>query len=84
MSGSNCCFLSCIPISQETGKVVWYPYLFKNFLQFVVIHTIKGFRFVNEAEVDVFLEFHCFLHDPTNMDSNCTKVIKLHLSAEHI
>ena len=65
-------------------KVVWYLYLFKNFLQFVVIHTVKGFIIVNEAEVDVFLEFHCFLHDPTNMDSNCTKVIKLHLSAEHI
>ena len=53
MSGSNCCFLSCIQISQVAGKV-----LFKNFLQFVVIHTVKGFSIVSEAEIDVFfLEF---------------------------
>ena len=54
MSSSNCCFLTCIQISQEAGKVVWYSYLFKNFPQFVVIHTVKGFSTVNEAEVDVF------------------------------
>ena len=54
MSGSNCCFLTCIQISQEAGKVVWYSYLLKNFPQFVVIHTVKGFSIVNEAEVDVF------------------------------
>ena len=53
MSGSNCCFLTCIQISQEAGKVVWYSHLFKNFLQFVVIHTVKGFSIVNKA-VDVF------------------------------
>ena len=41
--GSNCCFLTCIQISQEDGKVVWYSHLFKNFAQFVVIHTVKGF-----------------------------------------
>ena len=45
-----------IQISQETGKVILYSYLFKNFLQFVVIHTVKGFSIVSEAEVDVFLE----------------------------
>ena len=60
MSGSNCGFLICIQISQETGKVVWYPHLFKNFPQFVVIHTVKGFSVVNETEVDVFLEFSSF------------------------
>ena len=45
--------------------VVWYSCLFKNFPQFVVIHTVKGFHEVNEAEVDVFLEFPCFLYDTT-------------------
>ena len=44
--------------------MVWYSHLFKNFPQFVVIHTVKGFSIVNEAEVDVFLEFPCFLYDP--------------------
>ena len=64
MSISNCCFLTCIQeVSQETGKVVWYFHLFKNFPQFVVIHTVKGFSIVNEVEVDVFLEFSCFFYD---------------------
>ena len=54
ISGSNCCFLTCIQVSQETGKAVWYSHHFKNFPQFVVIHTVKGFSIVNEAEVDVF------------------------------
>ena len=53
-SGSNCCFLTCIQISQEAGQVVWYSHLLKNFPQFVVIHTVKGFSVVNEAEADVF------------------------------
>ena len=53
MSSSNCCFLSCIQVSQEAGKVVWYSHLFKNIPQFVVIHTVKGFRVLNEAEIDV-------------------------------
>ena len=44
-------------------KVVWYSHLFKNFPQFVVIHIVNGFSVVNEA--DVFLEFPCFLCDPT-------------------
>ena len=42
-------------MSQEIGEVVWYSYLLKNFLQLVVIHTVKGFSVVNEAEVNVFL-----------------------------
>ena len=50
-----------------TGKVVWYSHLIKNFPQFIVICTIKGFRVVNEAEVDIFLEFPCFLYDPKNV-----------------
>ena len=47
--------------------MVWYSHLFKNFPQFVEIHTVKGFSVVNEAEVDVFREFSCFLYDPTNV-----------------
>ena len=62
MSGSNCCFLTCIQISQEAGNVVWYSHLFENFPQFVVIHTVKGFGVVTKAKVDVFLElFIAFL-----------------------
>ena len=61
MSGSNCCFLTCIQISREAGKVLWYSHLFKNFPQFVVIHIVKGFDIVNKAEIDVFLELSCFL-----------------------
>ena len=64
MSGSNCCFLTCMQICQEAGQVVQYSHLFKNFPQFVVIHTVKGFTVVNEAEVDVFLEFSYFFYDP--------------------
>ena len=54
-----CWFLTCIQISQETNKVVWYSHLFQNFPQFVVIHTVKGFGIVNKAEVDVFMELSC-------------------------
>ena len=57
-------FLTCTQISQEADKVIWYSHLFKNFPQFVVIHTVKGFTVVNEAEVDVFLEFSYFFYDP--------------------
>ena len=67
MSGSNCCFLTWIQISQEAGKVVWYSHLFKNFPQFVVIHTVKGFGVVNKAEVDIFLKFSCFFNDPVHV-----------------
>ena len=56
MSHSNCCFLTCIQISQEAGQVVWYSHLLKNFPKFVVIHTVKGFGTVNKAEVDFFLK----------------------------
>ena len=67
MFSSNCSFLTWVQVSQETGKVVWYSHLLKNFPQFVVIHLVKGFSIVNEAEIDVFLELHCFLHDPMNV-----------------
>ena len=59
--------MTCIRISQEAGKVVWYSHLFKNFSQFVVIHTVKGFAIVNEAEVDIFRELSCFSDDPTDV-----------------
>ena len=67
MCSSNCCFLTCIQISQEAGKVVWYSPFFKNFPQFVVIHTVKGFGIVNKAEVDVFLELSGFFDDPMDV-----------------
>ena len=67
MSSSNCCFLTCIQISQEAGQVVWHSHLLKNFPQFVVIHTVKGFSIVNEVEIDIFLEFPYFLYDPENV-----------------
>ena len=69
MSSSNCCFLTCIQISQVADQVVCYSHLFKNFKQFVVIHIVKGFGIVNKAEVDVFLEFSRFLDDPMGIDN---------------
>ena len=69
MFSSNCCFLTCIQISQAAGMEVCYPHLLKNFPQFVVIHTVKGFGVVNEAEIDVFLELCCFFDDPMDVDN---------------
>ena len=69
MVDSNSCFLTCIQIPQEADKVVWYSHLFKNFPQFVVIHTVKDFSVVNEAEVDVLLEFSCFFYDPVDVSN---------------
>ena len=66
MSSSNCCFLTCIQISQEAGKVTWYSHLFQNFPQFIVIHTVKGFGIVNKVP-DVFLELSCFFDHPTDV-----------------
>ena len=57
MSSSNCCFFTCVHISQEAGKVVRYSHLLK-----------KGFGIVNKAEVDVFLELCCFYYDSVNME----------------
>ena len=67
MSTSNCCFLTCIQISQEAGQVVWYSHLFQNFLQFIVIHIVKGFGIVNEAEIYAFLELSCFFDVPADV-----------------
>ena len=67
MSSSNCCFLTCIQISQEAGQVVWYSYLFQNFPEFVVIHTVKVFGVGNKSKVDVFLELSCFFNDPVDV-----------------
>ena len=47
--------------------MIWYSHLFKNFSQFVVIHTVKDFGIVNKAEVDVFLELSCFVDDPMDV-----------------
>ena len=54
MSSYNCCFLTCIQSSQEAGQIAWYSHCFEYFTQFVVIHTVKHFGIVNQAEVDVF------------------------------
>ena len=69
MSSSNCCFLTCIQVSQEAGQVVWNSHLFQNFPQSVVSHTVKGFGVVNKAEVDVFMELSCFFHDPADVSN---------------
>ena len=63
--------------------MIWYSHLLKNFPQFVVIHTVKGFSVVNEAEVDVFLEFSCFFYDPMdvgNLISHSSAVLKMSLN----
>ena len=61
MSSSNSCFLTCIQVSQEAGQVVWYSHLLKNFPQFVVIHTVKGFGIMNKPEIDIFWNTLAFL-----------------------
>ena len=65
MFSSNYCYLTCIQVSQEASKVVLYSHLLKNFPQFAMMHTVKGFNIVSEA--DVFLEFSCFFCDPINV-----------------
>ena len=82
MSSSNCGFLTCIQVSQEAGKVIWFSHLFKNFLQFVVIHIVKGFSIVSETDTDVFLEFPCFFYDPVdvgNLISDSSAFLKSNL-----
>ena len=69
MSSSNCGFLTCTQISQEAYQVVWYSHLLKNFSQFIVAHTVKGFGIVNKAEIDAFLELSCFFHDSVDVGS---------------
>ena len=67
MSSSNCCFLTCIQVSQERGPVVWYSHFFQNFPQFIATHKVKGFGIVNKAEIDVFLELSRFSNDPADV-----------------
>ena len=67
MSSSNCCFLTCIQVSQEASQVVRYSHLFQNFPQFIVIQTVEGSGVVNKAEIDVFLELSCFFDDPVDI-----------------
>ena len=76
MCVSNQCFLTCTQISQEAGKVVWYSHLFKNFPQFVVIHTVKSLGIVNKAEIDVFLELSCFFDDNGHLISGSSAFSK--------
>ena len=85
MSRSNCCFLTCIQISQEADQVVWYSHLLKNLPQFLVIHTVKGFGIVNKEEVDVFLELSCFFDDPmyiSNLSSGSSAFSKSSLNIQ--
>ena len=62
MSGSNCCYLTCIQVSLEAGQVVWYSHLSE--FSTVCCDPHKGFGVINEAEVDVFLELSCLFYDP--------------------
>ena len=71
-SDFNCCFLSCIQVSQETSMVVCSSQFLKNFPQFVVIHTFKGFIIVNEAVGPEFLAFSYFSNDPMNVGNLIT------------
>ena len=85
MSSCNYCFLTFIQISQEASKVVWYSHLFKDFSQFVVIHTVKDFGIVNKAEVYVFLELSCFFYDPMdvgNLNSGSSALSKSSFESE--
>ena len=66
MSSSNCCFLTCIQVSQEAGQVVWYSHLFQNFPVYCHPHS-QRFGTVNKAEIDVFLEHSWFFNDPVDV-----------------
>ena len=78
-----CYSLTCMQMCQEAGQVVWYSHLFKNFPQFIVIHTVKAFGIVNKAEIDVFLELSCFFDDPAeigNLTSGSSAFFKTSLN----
>ena len=65
--------------------MVWYSHLLKNFLQFIVIHTVKGFGIVNKAEVDAFMGLSCFVDDPVdvgNLVSGSSALSKTSLNME--
>ena len=83
MSSSNSCFLTCIQISQGAGQVGWYSHLLKNFPQFVVTNTVKGFGIVSKAEVDVLSGLLCFFNDPAdvgNLISSSSAFSKINLN----
>ena len=84
MCSSNCCFLTCIQISQEADQVVWYSLLSKNFPQLILIHTIKGFGIVNKAEIDVFLELSCFFYAPADVGNFMSGFSAFSKSSLHI
>ena len=71
----------CIQISQEADQVVWYSHLFQNFLQFVVIHTVKDFGIVNKAEIDGFLKLSCFFDDPMDVGNLISRLAKINSEA---
>ena len=82
MSSFNCCFQTCIQVSQEAGNLAWISHLFKDFPQFVVTHTFKGFGIVIRAEVNMFLKLSCFFDDPAdvgNLISGCSAFSKTSL-----
>ena len=83
MSGSNCCFLTCRQVSEETGKVVWYLHLLNKFSILYCDSHSQRLGKVNKAEVDVFLELTCFCDDPTdvgNLISGSSDFSKLSLN----
>jgi len=67
MKSWNCCFLTCIQIYQKTGDMVWYSHLFKNFHSLLWSTQSEALELVEEAEVDIFLEFLCFFYDPMDI-----------------
>ena len=82
MSSSSCFFLTCIQVSQEAGQVVCYSHLFQNFPQFIVIHTVKGFDIVSNAEIDVYLELSCLTYSKKNTTNDNNSNDKWHLQWE--
>ena len=66
-SSFNCCLLTCIQISQETGQVVWQSQLFNNFPEFVVVHIVKVFGIFNKAKIDIFLELSYFFDESVDV-----------------
>ena len=90
MHSSNCCFLTCLQVSQEAGRVVWYSHHFKNSPEFVVVHTVKAFGMVSRAEADIFWNFPAFLvctrtdlrrQKPNAYTHFVIHIIKLHVYA---
>ena len=84
MSSSNCCFLTCIQVSQEVGQGVWYFHLFQNFPQFIVIHTVKGFGIVNKAVIDIFLELSCLVKEKAYRQQERNKIAFVYRWHDHL